>query len=83
MHTSYGYTSRREDLLDTTRYQEAEDGPKGFTRRVEQTTFNHTAAIPLKDGSIQELVLPLARDKSPDMRWPRKIGLVFKVYSPD
>ena len=66
MHTSYGYTSKREDLLDTTRYQESEDGPKGFTRRVEKTTFNHTASIPLKDGSVQELVLPLARGKSPE-----------------
>jgi len=64
MHTSYGYTSDKEAVLDTTRYVESEDGPKGFTRKVEKTTFNHTASIPLRDGSVKELVLPLARGKS-------------------
>ncbi len=64
MHTSYGYTSTKEAVLDTTRYEEREDGPKGFTRRVEKTTFRHTASIPMKDGSRTDLVLPLARGKS-------------------
>lgn len=64
MHTSYGYTSSKKEVLDTTRYTEEESGPKGFTRRVEKTTFNHTAEIPLKDGSVQQLMLPLARGKS-------------------
>lgn len=64
MHTSYGYTSSKEDVLDTTRYQEHENGPKGFTRRVEKTTFNHTASIPMRDGSVKELILPLARGKT-------------------
>ncbi|GIS24396.1 MAG: hypothetical protein CM15mP125_0830 [Gammaproteobacteria bacterium] len=45
--------------IDTTRYTEEECGPKGFTRKVEKTTFNHTAEIPLKDGSVQQLMLPL------------------------
>ncbi len=64
MHTSYGYTSTKEDVLDTTRYVETDDGPKGFTRKVEKTTFDHEASIPLKDGSVKELMLPLARGKS-------------------
>ena len=64
MHTSYGYTSTKEAVLDTTRYVELDDGPKGFTRKVEKTTFGHTASIPLRDGTTQELMLPLARGKS-------------------
>ena len=65
MHTSYGYTSTREAVLDTTRYVEDEDGPKGFTRQVEKTEFRHEASIPLKDGGRKDLILPLARGKSP------------------
>ncbi|MGD9762837.1 MAG: Rieske 2Fe-2S domain-containing protein [Candidatus Binatia bacterium] len=64
MHTSFGYTSKREDLLETIEYRSADDGPKGFTRKVQKTTFNHRAAIPMKDGSVTEIVLPLARGKS-------------------
>ncbi len=64
MHTSYGYTSTRADVLDTTRYVEEENGPVGFTRRVEKTEFRHEAAIPLRDGSTKKLLLPLARGKS-------------------
>lgn len=64
MHTSYGYTSTKEAVLDTTRYVEQENGPKGFTRKVEKTTFGHTASIPLNDGSDKDLMLPLARGKS-------------------
>lgn len=64
MHTSYGYTSNKEAVLDTTRYVEAADGPKGFTRKVEKTTFKHTASIPMRDGTTKDLVLPLARGKS-------------------
>lgn len=64
MHTSFGYTSRREDLENTIDYRVGEDGPKGFTRKVQKTTFNHRASIPMRDGSTTELVLPLARGKS-------------------
>ena len=51
MHTSYGYTSTKEDVLDTTRYVELDDGPKGFTRKVEKTEFKHEAFIPMRDGT--------------------------------
>ncbi len=64
MHTSYGYTSTKEEVLDTTRYEERDQGPIGFTRKVEKTTFRHEASIPLKDGTVKELMLPLARGKS-------------------
>ena len=63
MHTSYGYTTK-EAVLDTTRYVENEDGPKGFTRKVEKTEFKHEASIPLRDGGRKDLILPLARGKS-------------------
>ena len=64
MHTSFGYTSKREDLLETIDYRSLDDGPKGFTRKVQKTTFNHRAVIPMKDGSVKEIILPLARGKT-------------------
>ncbi|MEQ8387668.1 MAG: Rieske 2Fe-2S domain-containing protein [Alphaproteobacteria bacterium] len=64
MHTSFGYTSTPADLQETIDYRTEHGAPQGFTRKVQKTTFNHRAEIPLKDGTKKEIILPLARGKS-------------------
>ena len=48
----FGWVSSREALKDVLVYEDADDGPKGFTRYIAQTTTSHEANIPRKDGGF-------------------------------
>ena len=61
---SFGWVSNQESVLRTTEYIDAEDGPKGFTRKASETNIVQEARIPMRDGSFVEVILPAAAGKS-------------------
>lgn len=61
---SFGWVSNKESVLRTTEYFDSDDGPKGFTRKAAETNIVQEATIPMRDGSVVEVILPAAEGKT-------------------
>lgn len=64
---TYGWTSKKEALLETALYQHAGTGPAGFTRIASETNMAMGATIPGRNGEpATEIVLPIAAGQTPE-----------------
>ncbi len=64
---TYGWTSKKEALLETALYQHAGSGPAGFTRIASETNMAMGATIPGRNGEpATEIVLPIAAGQTPE-----------------
>ena len=64
---TYGWVSKKENLLETSLYQKIENGPKGFTRIASETSMAMGATIPGRNGEPDtEIVLPIAAGQTPE-----------------
>lgn len=64
---TYGWTSKKEALLQTALYQHAGTGPAGFTRIASETNMAMGATIPGRNGEpATEIVLPIAAGQTPE-----------------
>ncbi len=64
---TYGWTSKKEALLETALYQLAGTGPAGFTRIAAETNMAMGATIPGRNGEpATEIVLPIAAGQTPE-----------------
>lgn len=58
---TFGWTSKKEALLETALYQDGGPGPSGFTRIAAETNMAMAATIPGRNGEPgKEIVLPIA-----------------------
>ena len=61
----FGWVSSRESLKNVLVYEDADDGPKGFTRYLSETTTSQQANIPLKDGGFTRVQTAASWGKTP------------------
>ncbi|MFT4581592.1 MAG: carbazole 1,9a-dioxygenase terminal dioxygenase component [Gammaproteobacteria bacterium] len=58
---TFGWTSKKEALLETCLYESGGNGPRGFTRIAAETNMAMSATIPGRNGDPgTEVVLPIA-----------------------
>lgn len=64
---TYGWTSKKEALLETALYQRDGEGPSGFTRIASETNMAMGATIPGRNGEpATDIVLPIAAGQTPE-----------------
>lgn len=64
---TYGWTSKKEALLQTALYQRGGTGPGGFTRIASETSMAMGATIPGRNGEpATDIVLPIAAGQTPE-----------------